>query len=127
MNIDGLTIEQAREIAQLFTGAEAHSPPHPFVGQYCVFRGYKTGVYCGKLTGVVRVGREFYFEVEDARRMQYQSYNGFTLSSVASLGIAADSKLSPSVPSHHLAASDICEVFACNDAAEQTMREQGNG
>ena len=126
MNIEDLTIGQARELAGLFCKADSTST-HPFAGEYCVFRGYRCGVYCGKLTRVVAVGRESYFEVEDSRRMQYQKYVGFTLCSVATQGIDGESKLSPPVPIHHLAVTDIEEIFPCSEHAERLMRGQKNG
>lgn len=127
MDIDQLTIKQVRELANVFNGPSSMPHSNPLIGEYCVFRGYRQGVYVGKFVAVHMLGNVAYAEVQDARRMQYQKYNGFTLSSVATEGIGKDSKLSPPVPVHLLRLSDDAEIFAISSDSERSCREQRNG
>ena len=74
MNIEDLTIKQARELANIFNGPAVAESSNPLIGKYCVFRGYRQGVYVGKFVAVHMLGNVAYAEVHDARRMQYQKY-----------------------------------------------------
>ena len=48
MDIENLTIKQAREIAKLFgTAAQAPSPLTQFIGKFVVVRDHRAGVYFG--------------------------------------------------------------------------------
>jgi hypothetical protein len=50
MNLDDLTIGQARELAKMFPVAQPMQPAvHPFVGKYVVVRTYSAGVHVGIL------------------------------------------------------------------------------
>lgn len=96
-------------------------------GQYCVLRAYYSGVVAGKITGLVTLGATSYFRMQDARRMQEQQYLGFTLMSVATLGIGTESRLSEPVPVHYVRVDDVAEIMPVTAAAEKTIREQKNG
>jgi len=117
MSVDDLTIRQARELAALFgpVASAATDAGNPFIGKHCVFRGRMFGVYFGLYERTTMIGNVTYAIVRNARRIQYQSYSGFTLSSVATEGLASDSKLSPPVDVHGLQLSDGtgdgCEIF----------------
>ncbi len=126
MYIEELKIKQARELSNIFNAPTAPQG-NPLIGKYCVFRGYRHGVYVGKFAAVHMLGNVAYAEVQDARRMQYQKYNGFTLSSVATEGIGKESKLSPAVPVHFLQLSDDAEIFSISSDSERSCREQCNG
>lgn len=96
----------------------------PHQGEYCVFRGSRTGVYAGFLDGAYTVGRTSYFLVRESRRLQYQKYVGeITLCSVATRGLDPASRLSPSIPLHSLQAQDVAEIFPCTAEAAKNIRE----
>lgn len=54
MNIDDLTIKQARELAALFVASQPSqaAKPHPFVGLYVIARCYAAGVHAGTVESV---------------------------------------------------------------------------
>ena len=100
---------------------------HPCEGKFCVFRGRMFGVYAGFYERSVAVAGVGYAVVRNARRLQYQKYNGFTLSSVAELGLSPESKLSPAVDLHTLQLSDAYEIFACSKSAADQIAGLPNG
>ncbi len=104
MNIEDLTIKEAREIAALFvTGQVAGLPvsgsqsPHPMVGRHCVVRTYSDGVHIGTVASVD--GMQVL--LQNARRV-WQWKGAFTLSEVALTGVDASSRLSAAVPEIYL-------------------------
>lgn len=127
MDIENLTIGQVRELKALLGGDCQPAQTNPCIGKYCIFRGQRHGVYAGKFVGVAMMGNIAFAEVHDARRLQYQKYNGYTLSSVATMGLHADSNLSPPVPVHMLQLADDAEVFPVDAASEKSIREMPNG
>lgn len=122
MNIEDLTIGQARQIASLLGLAQAPETSHPLLGRYCIFRSLRGGVHSGVLVGIVQTGDTAYFQVDACRRLHYQKYNGFTLCSAAVEGLSAESHLSEPVDSYLLKASDREEVFPCSAKAEAQIR-----
>ena len=129
MDIENLTIKQVRELQSLFGGSQP-SQDNPFHGHHCVFRGRMFGVYFGLYERTLVLGSVTYAVVRQARRLQYQSYNGFTLSSVATMGLSDDSKLSPAVDIHALKLSDSgdgCEIFVVNHEVASKIASMPNG
>lgn len=86
MNIDNLTIGEARQIADMFGGA-ASQPTEwvtPHIGKRCVIRTYASGVFLGTL--VHHSGRMV--EVRDCRRLwTWKATDSISLSSVAVGGV----------------------------------------
>lgn len=130
MNIDEMTIGEAKEIVRVFgNGGVSRDAPDsdPMIGEYCVYRGYRSGVYAGKFLGARVIGSVTFLEIEDARRLQYQKYKGFTLCSVSEQGVADGSKLSPPVKLFRLSAADISEQFVCSESAADNLKGHPNG
>lgn len=85
MNIDEITIGQARQIAAL-VGAQ-HAPEtnrvHPMLGRRCLVRTYSAGVHIGTVAAV----NEMEVHLKDALRLWKWTGGGLSLSAVANNGI----------------------------------------
>ncbi len=116
MDINELTIAQAREIAALF-GSTAQHPitAHPFVGRYVVLRCQSAGVHAGLLvsqTGDMAVLR-------NARRLwSWKAKDGVALSGVAIHGLAGG-KVDTMVPD--IALTGVIETIPCSHAAWESI------
>lgn len=91
MNIDDLTIGQAKELSSLFGKSEAKSNGlNSLIGQKCIVRTFSAGVWFGTLKE--KSSNEIY--LENARRINYyKTVKGISLSSVANNGVHADSRI----------------------------------
>lgn len=118
MNIDNLTIAQAREIAAMFGGVAAPNnanKPHPFVGRYVLLRCYSAGVHCGWL--VSQDGDQAV--LREARRLwSWTAKDGIALSGVAIHGLKAG-KVDTLVP--EIALTGVIETIPCSDAARESI------
>ncbi len=119
MNIDDLTVKQAREIAALFSGHAAVSPTlkNGLIGKYVIVRCHDAGVHAGVL--VSHKNRECV--LEKARRLWYwkPAKKASFLSGVATEGLHDDSKIGAPI---HIHLTEICEIIECLEAAEQSIR-----
>ena len=115
MNIEDLTIAQAREIAAMF-GAQAHAKqPHPFVGRYVLLRCYGAGVHAGIL--VSQDGDQAV--LRDARRLwSWTAAAGVALSGVAIHGLRAG-KVDTLVP--EIALTGVIETIPCSEVAQESI------
>lgn len=116
MNIDNLTIAQAREIAAMF-GAASSAPakPHPMVGQYVILRCYSAGVHAGYL--VSQDGDQAV--LQDSRRLwSWQAKAGVALSGLAVHGLK-DGKVDTMLP--QIALTGVIETIPCSDVARETI------
>ena len=93
MNIDELTIKEAREIAALITGgigsaASATKPAwqHPLIGRRVLVRTYSAGVHIGTLVAV-NPDNAMECQLKDALRLWKWTGGGLSLSAVAHNGI----------------------------------------
>ena len=122
MNIEDLTIKQARELAAMFGGAPAAltataAPAHPFVGKYCIFRCYGAGVHAGELVSSDGTNAI----VKNSRRLwQWRAKKGVALSGVAMSGLSNPGKVDVELPD--LALTDVIEIIPCTKAAEESIR-----
>lgn len=82
---------------------------------YVVVRTYSAGVHCGEL--VSRSGKEVV--LANARRI-WKWQGAWTLSEVASKGIADTSKVSCEVP--EMCLPEAIEVATCTEAGEKSLR-----
>ena len=82
MNIDDLTIKQARELAALFGQSTPATKQNPFLGRYVVCRTYSAGVHVGVLE--YAEGREV--RLSDAIRIWKWEGGGLSLSAIANDG-----------------------------------------
>lgn len=115
VNLDDLTIGQAKELANRFAYAAmkgAHEAQHDLsehlVGARVIVRTFSAGVHYGTL--VKRQGTEVV--LSDARRIWHWN-KAFTLSKIAVNGVGQDSKLSVSVPDILL--TEAIELIAVSD------------
>lgn len=107
MNINDLTIGQAKELASLF-GETQNKPPqglNDMIGKKCIIRTSSAGVWFGEIEQ--KSGNEVI--VKNARRMwQWWAAKSISLSGVAVYGINQDkSKICPAVASVWLEAIEI--------------------
>ena len=105
MNINDLTIGQAKELAALFSGAQQTTGLNSMLGKKCVVRTYSAGVWFGEIAE--KSGSEVI--VKNARRMwKWWAAEGISLSSVALHGVKYnESKIVEAVPAVWLEAIEL--------------------
>lgn len=119
MDINDLTIGQAKELACLFSGASNGevtkcSPLEKVIGKVCVVRTYNAGVHVGKVISVN--GTEC--ELEDSQRLW--SWKGaFTLSEVALSGVSSESRMSNKTQMY---LSQAIEFIPCSEKAIESFK-----
>lgn len=119
MNIDDLTIGQARQLAAMFgeTSAPEASLKSDMIGKYVIVRCRDAGVHAGVLEAVA--GREAV--LNESRRLWYwKSLKGSFLSGVARDGLDPESKLGGPIRVH---LTETCEIIEVSPEAEKTIRE----
>jgi len=118
MNIDDLTIKQARELAALFGGSQSAPPAisNGMTGKYVIVRCRDAGVHAGVLESYN--GRECV--LNESRRLWYwKAANGAFLSGVAVHGLSKESKVGDPIRVH---LTENCEIIKCSDVAEKSIR-----
>lgn len=120
MNIDDLTIGQAKELAALF-GINTAQPAfdNGMIGKYVIVRCRDAGVHTGKLES--HQGRECVL-VESRRLWYWKAAKGAFLSSVATDGLSDESKIGKELARIHL--TENCEIIQCSPEAERSIREK---
>ena len=106
INIEELTIGQAKELATLFSAPQRpQTGLNSMLGKKCVVRTYSAGVWFGEIAE--KSGNEVI--VKNARRMwKWWAEEGISLSSVALHGVKQDqSKIVESVPAVWLEAIEL--------------------
>ena len=106
MDINSLTVGQAKELAGLFgSNSQASTGINYAVGQIVLIRTYSAGIWCGTLTQ--KVGNEVV--LSDARRMcRWWAAKSISLSAVAKFGIIREkSKIAPKIDGVWLEAIEI--------------------
>ena len=90
MNLDELTIKEAREIAAMFGAIAGGKPeqklPHPMLGKRCIIRTYSAGVHIGTVAWV-NPDNSMEVKLTDALRLWKWEGGGLSLSAVANNGI----------------------------------------
>lgn len=123
MNIEDLTIKQAREFAAMFQACKPVASEANFasaiVGHYCIARCYSAGVHAGE---VVSVDGENVILKNSRRLWSWKAKEGIALSGVAQSGIKADSKLDIVNPLIYL--TGVCELIPCTVDAKRTINEK---
>jgi hypothetical protein len=115
MNIEDLTIKQAKELAALFS---APSSKHPMIGKYCIARCYSAGVHSGT---VESVDGENVILSTSRRLWQWTAADGLALSGVAQNGLK-DGKLDTTNPTIYL--TGVCELIPCSRKSEKSINEK---
>lgn len=120
MNIDELTIGDAKKLACMF-GKEKSSDSccHPFIGKKVIIRTYSAGVHFGEL--IDKEGKEVI--LKNARRLWYwkTTNKGISLSEVANSGLAKDSKVCAAVDAIWL---EAVEIIPCTKEAIKNIEGQ---
>ena len=84
MNIEDLTIREARQLATIFAPQPQQSQ-HPMVGRRCLIRTYSAGVHIGDVVAV----NEMEVHLKNSLRLWKWENGGLSLSAVANNGIKA--------------------------------------
>ena len=116
IDINSLTIGQAKELATFFGGAHPQQPSlNSMAGKKCVVRTYSAGVWFGEIAE--KSGNEVI--VKNARRMwRWWAAEGISLSAVALHGIKHDkSKIAEAVPAVWLEAVELIPASATSIAS----------
>ena len=106
IDINSLTIDQAKELASFFGGAQPQqSGLNGMIGKKCVVRTYSAGVWFGEIAE--KSGNEVI--VKNARRMwQWWAEEGISLSAVALHGIKHDkSRVAEAIPTAWMEAIEL--------------------
>lgn len=116
MNIEDLTIKQARELSALFGNNQPATQPHPAVGKYCVVRTYSAGVHAG----VLQSARGTEVTLTDSRRIW--SWTGaLSCSEIATTGISGG-KVAVAVPIQYL--TEAIEIIPATEESEKCLRSK---
>jgi len=116
MNINDLTLGQARDLAALFGAASAPATaPHPFVGKYVICRCTSAGVHAGEL--VSQTGDQAI--LKNSRRLwQWKAKAGVALSGLAINGWASG-KADTMVP--EIALTGVIETIPTSTLAQESI------
>ena len=117
MNIDELTIGEAKQLIKIFSNGHIDNYQSPNIGKYVVVRTYAAGVHFGILASYDAHTR--HAVLAEARRLW--SWSGaFTLSAVAKSGVSGG-KLSAELPTIEVARVE--EIIPCSSEAERVLRQ----
>jgi hypothetical protein len=116
IDIDSLTIGQARQIAQAFgQSQQVASISSDMIGKYCIVRSRDSGVHAGVV--VAHSGDQV--RLKDSRRLWYwKALKNHTLTAVSLHGIC-EGRISPVNPD--LIVIGACEISPCSDAARTSI------
>lgn len=117
IDIDSLTIAQARQIAAMFgaTAAPAAPAPHPMVGEYVILRCYSAGVHAGTL--VSQTGDQAI--LADSRRLwSWVANDGVALSGLAVHGLKSG-KVDATL--ERIALTGVIETIPCSAKAKASI------
>ena len=121
MNINDLTIGQAKELAALFKSGSnvILTSAHPFVGKYVIARCYAAGVHAGE---VVSVDGENVLLKDSRRLWSWKANDGIALSGVAQHGITSVCKIDSLNPEIYL--TGVCELIPASEKAKVSINEK---
>ena len=114
MNIDDLTIGEAKSIASMFQTSDIATH---LQGKYVVVRTYSAGVHTGTL--LARDGREVI--LRDARRIWYWD-GAASISQLAKHGVAKPDNCKFSVPVKEILLTEAIEIIPCTEQAELSIK-----
>jgi len=120
MNIDDLTIGEAKQLANMFSKSESSNLLSNVVGKYVIVRSRNEGINAG----VVKAADETGVILTEARRIWYHKPKDKKLSwyeGVAKTGLSSDSKVSGSVDEKVIIES--YSITFCTKEAETSIRE----
>ena len=119
MNINDLTIGEAKELAAMFGGCNQAVSTKPLIGEYVIVRCRDAGNHAGTLINYD--GRNV--TLKNSRRLWYWvcAEKQHSLSGVASVGITSKSKI-PSVVGT-LILSDACEILETTGKCQKSIED----
>lgn len=112
MDLEKLTIGEARELAKLFCGSPLPAKQHPMLNRRCLIRTYSAGVHIGDVVAVE--GMEV--RLLNAIRLWKWEGGGLSLSAVANEGIKAG-RLNAT---GEVYLTNVIEIIPTTDKAEKT-------
>lgn len=120
LNINELTIGQAKEFAAMFGAvapAQSSGAFTPHIGKRCIIRTYASGVFFGEV--VAQDGRMV--EIKNSRRLWgWKANESISLSAVAVHGVSgAGNKFAPTVPT--MTVLDAIEIIPASDKAAASI------
>jgi hypothetical protein len=118
MNINDLTIGQAKELATLVGGQPAKTSNHPFIGKYVIARCYSAGVHAGT---VVSVDGENVILKDSRRLWNWRAADGVALSGLAQNGLAKNSGCKIDTENPEIYLTGVCELIPCAVGVEKTI------
>lgn len=123
MNLDELTIGQAKQLAEIFSGSNPcaeSSILKDVIGKYCITRSRSEGVLFGKIVRADETG----FVIDESRRLFYHKPKDTKLSwyeGVAMSGLHPDSKISGTVERKYVI--EDYSLTVCSDEAIKNIKE----
>lgn len=119
MNINELTIGEAKELAKMFGAGNPAQLDNGMIGKYVIVRCRDAGVHSGYLES--HNGRECV--LTESRRFWYwkPADKKSFLSGCATNGLHKDSKIGETVARIHL--TENCEIVECSSKAERSIKE----
>jgi hypothetical protein len=120
MNINDLTIGQAKELASLFSSSQTQTAlQNPMVGKYVIARCYAAGVHAGE---VVSVDGENVILKNSRRLWSWKAADGVALSGVAQKGLQpGKSKLDVINPEIYL--TGVCELIPVASGIRESIHD----
>lgn len=117
MDIDSMTIGQARQIAAMFGENSEGGTFTPHIGKKCIVRTYASGVHFGTVTA--QSGRQV--EIKGARRLwRWHCEQGISLSDLSIYGIdGSKSRVCQAVES--MTITDALEIIPCTSLCVSTI------
>lgn len=122
INIDDLTIGEAKKLANLFSSTPTQeSGLNSFVGKKVIIRTYSAGVFFGEI--VEKSGNEVI--LKNARRLYYWKTNndGISLSEVANSGLDDCSKVCQATSLHWL---EAIEIIICSQESIKSIESKND-
>ena len=117
MNINELTIGEAKELAALFGGAVSVPKAHPYVGRHVVCRCYSAGVHAGEL---VSADGDLVILKDSRRLWQWKAKAGVALSGVAANGLSeSGNKVDVVLPELFL--TGVIEIIPTSTKARESI------
>ena len=114
MNLDNITLGELKCLQQILgTTKSTGSLSNKFVGEFCIFRTYSAGVFCGYLQE--RAGKEAV--IKDCRRIWLWE-GAFTLSEVSQDGVKS-AKMSISEPEKLV--TELIEAIPCSEKSKAQL------
>lgn len=118
MNINDLTIGQAKELSAMFGGSQSAivAAIHPMVGKYVIARCYAAGVHSGE---VVSIDGDTVILKDSRRLWSWKAKDGVALSGLAQSGPKDGCKIDVVNPSIYL--TGVCELIPVADGIKAAI------